>query len=91
MSGFRDDLRAQHKQASRAALLLEQASATLHAVDDDETEAERAQRYRGAAVLATSAALEIAVTCGWSEAAVAADIGGLLEGEENEDAETSEG
>jgi hypothetical protein len=87
VSGFRGDVKAQHKQADRAALLLQQAAATLHAVDDDETEAERAQRYRGAAVLASSAALEIAVSCGWSEAAVAVELHGL-DGEEKHQCES---
>jgi hypothetical protein len=77
--GFRADIKAQRKQASRAVLLLEQAVTSLQVDEPDEASADKAQRMRGAAVLATSAALELAVTCGWLEAAHAAELCGLLD------------
>jgi hypothetical protein len=79
--GFRADLKAQRKQAGRAALLLEQATACLQVDEPSEDYADRAQRLRGAAVIVTSAAIEIAITCGWLEAAHAAEINGLTENE----------
>lgn len=66
---FRSDLKHQNAQALRAGMLLRHAAETVESQRPDESDADRAQRYRGAAVLAHSAALELAVTCGWFEAA----------------------
>ena len=82
--GFTRDITHQCKQSGRATLLLEQAIATLHAEEPDELAAKRAQRLRGAAVLIHSAVLELAVTCGWYEAASSAEQHGLTEGNSTE-------
>jgi DNA polymerase III delta prime subunit len=70
------ELKAQHTQAERAITLLETAAAALRTDDLTEAYDVRAQRMRGAAVLAHSAALELAITCGWFEAAHALEISG---------------
>lgn len=66
---FKSDLGHQNAQAVRAGMLLRHAADAVESERADESDADRAQRYRGAAVLAHSAALELAVTCGWFEAA----------------------
>ena len=75
--GFRADLRHQNGQASRATLLLEQAVACMRAEELDERPCDRAQRLRGVAVLVQTASIEIAITCGWLEAANAAMVNGI--------------
>jgi hypothetical protein len=78
---FTEDRRHQDDQASRAGTLLRHAAEAVDSGRPSETTADRAQRLRGAAVLAQTAALELAVTCGWSEAAASAEQAGLLDGE----------
>ena len=80
-AGFTTELKAQRKQGARAVLLLEQAVATLHADEPGEDAATKAQRLRGAAVLIHTAGLELAVTCGWNEAAHAAEQADLIDEE----------
>lgn len=75
------DLAHQVAQADRATFLLEHAVESLTAAKADELPTEKAQRLRGAAVVASQAVQEILVTCGWLEAAHAAEQNGLLEGD----------
>ena len=77
-AGFTSDLRHQLEQGRRATLLLEQAVATLRSEELDEAPAVRAQRLRGVVVLVTTAAIEIAITSGWNEAAASAIVNDLL-------------
>ncbi len=55
-------------QAARAADLLRSAADRVESGDPDETTSERAARLRGAAILAHSAGLELAVVSGALEA-----------------------
>jgi hypothetical protein len=69
------------KRAEKAVEVLR--SAIEHAEPrDGENWADVATRLRGAAVLAHSAGMELAVVSGWNEAASAANQNGLLDGEE---------
>jgi hypothetical protein len=77
--GWLADLRCQEKQASRAILLLEHAVETLQGSSEpNEERMAKAQRFRGAAVVTLSAALELLVTCGWLEGAHAGEMHGLI-------------
>jgi hypothetical protein len=76
------ELAAKDREADRAALLLETAAENVTDARVDQTYAERAQRLRGAAVIATSAALELMNAAGWYEAAATASAHGLLDSEE---------
>jgi hypothetical protein len=73
------ELRHQVAEADRATRLLEHAVTVLTHAEPDELAADRAQRLRGAAVVAAQAAAELFVTCGWLEAAHAAEQHGLLD------------
>jgi hypothetical protein len=77
--GFAADQQHQEEQGRRAGILLRHAADAAEAQRANEAPAERAQRLRGAAVLAQTAALELAVTCGWSEAAASAKASGLFD------------
>jgi hypothetical protein len=66
-------------QAQRAASLLETATHTLVTPVAQEDWGARAQRLRAAAILATTAALEIMNSAGWSDAASEAAAHGLVE------------
>jgi hypothetical protein len=61
--------------------MLEHVVDTLTAGVPDEPKQDRARRLRGAAVLAVAAIGELWTTVGWLEAANAADVNGLTEGE----------
>lgn len=78
VQGWLADLRCQQKQASRAAVLLEHAVETLHAEQPHEGPSVKAQRLRGVAVVAQTAALELMATCGWLESAQAAEMHALI-------------
>jgi hypothetical protein len=82
--GWLADLRCQQKQAARAATLLEHAVETLHAEQPNEERAVKAQRLRGAAVVAQTAALELMAVCGWLESAHAAELHALVPEREDE-------
>lgn len=71
------------RETAQAALLLEQAAG--HASDDNtaETYAEHAQRLKGAAVIATTAAMELMKASGYYEAAAAAGAHRLLDRDES--------
>jgi hypothetical protein len=79
------DLRCQQKQAARAAVLLEHAVETLNSDQPNEGPSVKAQRLRGAAVVAQAAALELMVTCGWLESAQAGEMHGLVPESEADD------
>jgi hypothetical protein len=66
------------EQAHKAATLLETATHNLTHYQPGEDRATRAQRLRGAAILCTTAALEIMNTAGWHEAAHSAAVHGLV-------------
>lgn len=72
------ELAAAHEQAQKAATLLETAAHNLTHYEPDEPLADRAQRLRGAAVIASTAAQEVMGAVGWHEAAAAAASHGLL-------------
>jgi hypothetical protein len=93
IEGWLADLRCQQKQAGRAAVLLEHAVETLHAEQPNEDRSVKAQRLRGAAVVAQTAALELMATCGWLESVHAAEMQGLIADAEidDEDADDSAG
>jgi hypothetical protein len=76
--GFRVELKHQAGQAAKAADLLQQARLIVESDKPDEGLGERAQRLRGAAVVAQQATAELWTTCGWFEAAEAADRHDLL-------------
>jgi hypothetical protein len=78
VDGWLADLRCQQKQGARAAVLLEHAVETLHAEQPNEERTVKAQRLRGAAVVAQTAALELMATCGWLESAHAAEQHALI-------------
>ena len=61
VDGWLADLRCQQKQAGRAAVLLEHAVETLHAEQPNEERTVKAQRLRGVAVVAQTAALGISI------------------------------
>ncbi len=75
---FRAEVRNQVAQAERAHSLLEQVCTTLESEPAEEPYDAKAQRLRGAAVLAERAASELWVTVGWLEAAESATRLGLL-------------
>lgn len=77
--GFCAELRHQEGQAARASVLLRHATETLEAAPAAERPEDKAQRLRGVAVLLHTAALEVAVTCGWLEATEAAARHDLVE------------
>jgi hypothetical protein len=77
-AGWLADLKCQEQQAARAAFLLEHAVETLREEQPDEDRGVKAQRLRGAAVVAQTAALELMATCGWLECAQAVEMRGLL-------------
>jgi len=79
--GFTADGRQQDEQTRRAGVLLRHAAETVEGERANEAPADRALRLRGAAVLAQSAALELAVSCGWNEAVASAEESGLLDRE----------
>jgi len=85
VSLFQDfpDLAHIDRETDRAALLLEQAaeSVTDRKTLENEGYADRAQRLKGAAVIASAAVAELFKASGWYEAAEAANEHGLLEGE----------
>jgi hypothetical protein len=76
--GWLAELKCQQKEAARAAFLLEHAVETLRAEQPGEERSVKAQRLRGAAVVAQTAALELMVTCGWLESAQSAEAHGLV-------------
>jgi hypothetical protein len=78
VDGWLADLRCQQKQGARAAVLLEHAVETLHAEQPNEERTVKAQRLRGVAVVAQTAALELMATCGWLESAHAAEQHALI-------------
>jgi hypothetical protein len=67
------------QRASKAVDVLRSAIEQLHPPRGDEDWAEVAQRLRGASVLAHTAGLELAVICGWHEAASEASESGIME------------
>ena len=78
VEGWLADLRCQQKQAARATVLLEHAVETLHAEQPNEERTVKAQRLRGVAIVAHTAALELMATCGWLESTHAAEQHGLV-------------
>ena len=70
------------KRAERAVVVLRSAVDQLHPPRDGENWETLALRLRGAAVLAHTAGMELAVVSGWNEAAHAAAEAGVLDGEE---------
>jgi hypothetical protein len=69
-----------NSQANKAIMLLETAAHNLtHYLDDESDCLARAQRMRGAAILAMTAVLELMNAAGWHEAACAAVVDGLLD------------
>lgn len=76
------DLTVAERGASRALVLLETAAQNAREAEGLEGWAERAQRLRGAAALATTAAIELAHVSGWNAAADAASQAGLLDRDE---------
>jgi hypothetical protein len=76
--GWLVELRCQESQAARAAILLEQVVETLHGAPVNEGRGAKAQRLRGAAMVAQTAALELMATCGWLDGAQAAEMHGLV-------------
>jgi hypothetical protein len=87
MSAFRDfpGLLEADRRAGKAVEVLKSAIDHLHPPRDGEDWQAVALRLRGAAVLAHSAGLELAVVSGWNEAADKAADAGVL------DEETSDG
>jgi hypothetical protein len=84
VSAFDDfpELAGADRQAERAATLLERAAQAITGLAPNETWSERATRLRGAAAMAQTAVLQIAVTAGWNEAGDAASRAGLLDSAE---------
>ncbi len=76
--GWLAELRCHENQAARAAVLLEQVVETLHGAPVNEGRGAKAQRLRGAAMVAQTAALELIATSGWLDGAQAAELHGLL-------------
>lgn len=72
------ELEHQGREAERARQLLEHACSTLEHADPDEDAGRRAQRLRGAAVVAQSAIAELWTAIGWYEAASIAEQYGLV-------------
>jgi hypothetical protein len=81
VQALRDELAQRTNQAARAAELLRSAADRLDAGSDEETRTDEAQRVRGAAVLAHTAALELAATSGWLDALA------MVEDDADEDAD----
>lgn len=83
MSTFSDfpGLLEADKRAEKAVEVLRSAIDHLHPPRDGEDWASIALRLRGAAVLAHSAGMELAVVSGWNEAAHAAAEAGVLDEE----------
>jgi hypothetical protein len=73
------ELPGRERQAERAAELLSRAAAAVTALAPGETWADHAQRLRGAASHAQTAAAELLSTAGFLEAADAAERAGLLD------------
>jgi L-asparaginase II len=73
------ELPGREQQAERAAELLSRAAAAVTALAPGEDWREQAERLRGAATFAQTAAAELLATCGYLEAADAAERAGLLE------------
>lgn len=76
--GWSAELRHQEGQAQRAARLLEHARLAIETEQPRELPGDKAQRIRGAAIVAQSAIAELLVTVGWLEAAQAAQEQGLV-------------
>ena len=72
------------RRAEKAVEVLRSAIDHLHPPRDGEVWADVALRLRGAAVLAHSAGMELAVVSGWNEAASAAGAAGVLDEEETD-------
>jgi hypothetical protein len=70
---LRDELAHRMNQGARAAELLRSAADRLEAGTAAETRSEQAARMRGSAVLAHTAALELAASSGWFEALATAE------------------
>jgi hypothetical protein len=75
------ELAGREQQAERAAQLLVKAAAAVTALAPDEGWLGQAERLRGAASYARTAADELLVTVGYLEAADAAARAGLLDSE----------
>jgi hypothetical protein len=73
------ELEHQAREAERARQLLEHACSALDHADPDEDAGTKAQRLRGAAVVAQSALAELWTAVGWYEAARMAEQYGLLD------------
>jgi hypothetical protein len=73
------ELSHQDRETDRAHRLLEHACATLEHAEPDEDAGQKAQRLRGAAVVAQSAIAELWTAVGWYEAAKTAEQYGLLD------------
>lgn len=84
MRDFPDLLEAQQK-ASRALDVLASAIEQLKPPKNGETREDLAVRLRGSAVLAATACIELSAVSGFHEAAAAASVAGVLEGEERDD------
>lgn len=76
------ELPGRERQAERAAELLSRAAAAVTALAPAETWQEQAERLRGAATFAQTAAAELLTTVGYLEAADAAERAGMLDGTE---------
>ena len=75
------ELDHQERESERAHRLLEHVCFTLEHSEADEDAGRKAQRLRGAAVVAQSAIAELWTAVGWYEAASVAGQYGLLEDE----------
>ena len=76
------ELPGRERQAERAAQLLERAARAVTALTPGAGWLEQAERLRGAASFAQTAAAELLTTVGYLEAADAASRAGLLDFEE---------
>jgi hypothetical protein len=77
--GHFPELAAREQEAERAAELLTRAAAAVTALAPGEGWRDQAERLRGAATFAQTAAAELLSTAGYLEAADAAERAGLLE------------
>jgi hypothetical protein len=68
-----NELAHRRSQAAKACDLLRNAADRLESGEEEETRSEQAARLRGASILALTASLELAVTCGWLEALATAE------------------
>jgi hypothetical protein len=71
---MRGEIQARMNQAHKAGDLLRSAADRLDTQNPDETQAERAARFRGSSMLALTAGMELAACSGWLEAFVAVEI-----------------